>query len=170
MTQTSQPLFTQICIVVNNVEQASAHWANVLGVQLATIELMTTDGLIHYTHGNKIEYIGCKTAKYVLNHMIIELIQPAESLSPWRTFLDNHGQGVFHFCLFVDDRKAMYRTLTDIGAEPPYHIGYFQQGSYSYVDTKAQLGLEVSINNLTDNKYLMQLLNQDNAQPLDELN
>ncbi|MNC02060.1 hypothetical protein D3C76_38010 [compost metagenome] len=170
MTQTSQPLFTQICIVVYNVEQASVYWAKVLGVQPATIELMTNNGLIHYTYGNKMEYSGCRTAKYVLNHMILELIQPAESPSPWRTFLDNHGQGVFHFCLFVDDRKSMYRTLMDIGAEPPYHIGYFQQGSYSYVDTKAQLGLELSINNLTDNKYLMQLLNQGSAQPLDELN
>lgn len=133
------------------------------------METIPTEGLLHYTFGNLAEYSGCKVVKYEMGNLILELTQPAETPSPWRAFLDKHGQGVFHFCLFVDDRKSMYVNLTDIGAELPYHVGYFNQGSYSYVDTRAQLGLELSINNLADNSYLMQLLTEGRATPLDEV-
>lgn len=168
MTQ-PPPMLTQICLVVYDVEQASANWAKVLDVQQAKVETMTTEGLLHYTDGQLAEYHGCQVAKYELEHLILELMQPAESPSPWRTFLDTHGQGVFHVCMFVKDRKSMYHTLNDIGAELPYHIGYATNGSYSYVDTKSQLGLELSINNLADNHQLMRLLTQGSAEPLDEI-
>ncbi|KQO12709.1 VOC family protein [Paenibacillus sp. Leaf72] len=168
MTQ-SPPVMTQICLVVHDAKQASANWSKVLGVQQAPVEIFPTEGLLHYTHEKAAEYSGCKVAKYELGHFILELMQPAETPSPWRTFLDNNGQGVFHFCLFVDDRKAMYDTLEGIGAEQPYHVGYFGKGSYSYVDTKAQLGLELSINNLADTSQLMELLVKGLAKPLDEV-
>lgn len=168
MTQ-QLPMLTQICLVVHDAEQASANWAEVLGVPQAPVETMTTEGMLHYTYGKLAEYSGCKIAKYEMEHLILELMQPAESPSPWRTFLDNHGQGVFHFCMYVDDRKSMYRTLADIGAELPYHVGYLAKGSYSYVNTRAQLGLELSINNQADNRHLIQLLTQGSAKPLDEV-
>ncbi|MNG39994.1 hypothetical protein D3C84_1283800 [compost metagenome] len=63
----------------------------------------------------------------------------------------------------------MYRTLEGIGAELPYHVGYFANGSYSYVNTRDQLGLELSINNLADSSRLMQQLVSGNAKPLDEV-
>lgn len=168
MTQ-SPPVITQICLVVHDAEQASANWSKVLGVQQAPVEIFPTEGLLHYTYEKAAEYSGCKVAKYELGHFILELMQPAETPSPWRTFLDDYGQGVFHFCLFVDDRKAMYDTLEGLGAKQPYHVGYFGQGSYSYVNTKAQLGLELSINNLADTSKLMELLVQGLAKPLDEV-
>ncbi|WP_138751316.1 VOC family protein [Paenibacillus sinopodophylli] len=163
------PMITQICIVVHDAEQASANWANVLGVQQAPAETITMEGLLHYTYGNLAEYNNCKVAKYELEHLILELMQPAESPSPWRTFLDHHGQGVFHFCMFVDDRKSMYSKLGAIGVELPYHVGYAANGSYSYVNSKAQLGLELSVNNVADNSHLMELLAQGTAKPLDEV-
>ncbi len=168
MSQRS-PVFTQICIVVHDAEQASENWAKVLGVPQAPAELWTTEQLRHYTNGEYTEYSGCKVAKYELEHLVLELMQPSADPSPWRAFLDKHGQGVFHFCLFVNDRKTMYHNLNEIGAPLPYHIGYFAQGSYSYVDTKDQLGLELSINQLADNREWLDLLAQGKAQPLDEV-
>ena len=38
----------------------------------------------------------------------------------------------------------------------PYHAGYFPAGPYSYVDTKEQLGLELSVNTLADYSHLLQ--------------
>jgi hypothetical protein len=97
------------------------------------------------------------------------LIQPGATPSPWRAFLEQFGQGVFHFCINVDNRSDFQRTLADIGVARPYHVGYHPRGSYSYVDAREQLGVELSVNHQGDYTELMQQLLTGLAQPLDEL-
>jgi methylmalonyl-CoA/ethylmalonyl-CoA epimerase len=101
--------------------------------------------------------------------MVLELMQPGPGPSPWRDHLDRHGQGVFHVCLQVDDRRAFQRELGEIGVGLPYHVGNWPGGSYSYVDTRAQLGLELSVNHQADHTQLMQALLSGAAQPFDEM-
>ena len=160
---------TQICVVVHDVKQANANWSKVLGMPEAKIETIFPDGILHYTHGKSAEYRDCQVAKYQLDGFVLELIQPGESPSPWRTFLEKNGQGVFHFCLLVDDRKVFQQTLSEIGVGLPYHIGYFPGGSYSYVDAKEQLGLELSVNHQGDYGELFAALLSETAVPLAEL-
>ena len=100
---------------------------------------------------------------------MLELIQPGETPSPWRTFLENNGQGVFHFCILVNDRKVFQQRLADIGVDLPYHVGYHPGGSYSYVDSREQLGLELSVNDQADYTDLIRNLLGGMALPLDEL-
>ena len=50
------------------------------------------------------------------------------------------------------------QKLSDIGVDLPYHIGYHPNGSYSTVDSKEQLGLEISVNNQVDYTDLIQEL------------
>jgi catechol 2,3-dioxygenase-like lactoylglutathione lyase family enzyme len=162
-------MITQICIVVNDVRQTNANWARILGVPEEKIETIFPDGILHYTHGKAAEYKDCQVAKYRLDNFVLELIQPGQTPSPWRAFLEKHGQGVFHFCVIVNDRKVFQQKLSDIGVDLPYHIGYFPGGSYSYVASKEQLGLELSVNNQSDNTRLMQELLNGMSLPLDEL-
>jgi methylmalonyl-CoA/ethylmalonyl-CoA epimerase len=162
-------VITQICIVVKDVRKVNANWARVLGVPEEKIETIFADGILHYTHGKPTEYRDCQVAKYKLDGFILELIQPGATSSPWRTFLEKNGQGVFHFCILVNDRVIFQQTLAEIGVGRPYHIGYFPQGSYSYVDSKEQLGLELSVNNESDYSELYKNLATGSAQPLDEL-
>ncbi|MBL8096410.1 MAG: VOC family protein [Anaerolineales bacterium] len=163
-------LVTQICVVVRDVRRANAHWSRVLGVPEEKIETIFPPGvLLHYTHGAAAEYTDCQVAKYQLAGFVLELIQPGASPSPWRTFLEEHGQGVFHFCVLVDDRKAFQHTLAEIGVDLPYHVGYHPSGSYSYVDTREALGLELSVNNQADNRALFQGLMAGAVNPMDEL-
>ena len=162
-------IITQICIVVSDVRKANSNWAKVLGVPEEKIETIFPEGILHYTHGKAVEYKDCQVAKYQLENFVLELIQPGQSSSPWRTFLEKHGQGVFHFCVIVDDRKVFQQTLSDIGVELPYHIGYHPNGSYSYVDSKEQLGLELSVNNQADYAEVFKGLLAGTAIPLDEL-
>jgi len=162
-------VITQICIVVKDVKKVNSNWARVLGVPEEKIETIFADGILHYTHGKPSEYKDCQVAKYKLDGFILELIQPGETDSPWRAFLEKHGQGVFHFCILVNDRVLFQQTLSEIGVGLPYHIGYFPQGSYSYVDSKEQLGLELSVNNISDDGELFKNLLDGSAQPLREL-
>jgi len=166
---TENRLITQICVVVNDVRQVNANWARILGVPEEKIVTIFPSGILHYTQGRAAEYKDCQVAKYELDNFVLELIQPGQSSSPWRTFLDKHGQGVFHFCVLVDDRKGFQHKLSEIGVELPYHIGYFPGGSYSYVDSKEQLGLELSVNNQADYTDLIQKLLDGTTTPMNEL-
>ncbi len=166
----SQSTFiTQICVVVHDVRQTNAHWARVLGRPEAEIVTVFPPGILHYTHGQATDYTDCQVAKYDLGHVVLELIQPGPGASPWRAFLEARGQGVFHFCVQVADRKGFQDVLTDIGVGLPYHIGYFPQGSYSYVAATEQLGLELSVNDLVDDGALFRQLQAGMAAPLAEL-
>lgn len=162
-------IITQICIVVADVKQANANWAQVLGMPEETIETIFPDGILHYTHDEPAVYKDCQVAKYQLDNIVVELIQPGASPSPWRTFLETHGQGVFHFCVRVDDRKIAQQTLAGIGVGLPYHIGYYPGGSYSYVDSKQQLGIELSVNHHNGDTTLFEKLLNGTAVPLQEL-
>jgi len=161
---------TQICVVVNDVRQANANWSRVLGMPEAKIgTIFPPDGILHYTNGQATEYTDLQVAKYQLEHLVLELMQPGQSPSPWRAFLEKNGPGVFHFCMLVGDRKVFQQTLSSIGVGMPYHIGYFPQGSYSYVDSKEQLGLELSVNTLADYSTLFQALLDGKVEPMGEL-
>ena len=162
-------IITQICIVVSDVEQANSNWSKVLGLPAEKIETIFPDGILHYTHDKPAEYRDCRVAKYQVDNFVLELIQPGESPSPWRAFLEKNGQGVFHFCVLVNDRKIFQQTLTEISVGLPYHIGYHPYGSYSYVNSKEQLGIELSVNNQADYRTLFEALLNGIAVPLDEL-
>lgn len=166
---TAQRIINQICIVVRDVRQANANWAKVLGVPEEKIETIFPEGILHYTHGQSTEYKDCQVAKYQLDNFVLELIQPGQSPSPWKAFLEKNGQGVFHFCVLVEDRKGFQQTLSSIGVGLPYHIGYFPGGSYSYVESKEQLGLELSVNHQGDEQELFKRLLDGTAFPIDEL-
>ena len=159
----------QICIVVHDVKKANANWAKVLDLPEEKIETIFPDGILHYTHGHMLDYKGIQVAKYELGNFVLELLQPGETDSPWKVHLDRYGQGVFHFCVLVNDRKVFQQSLSEIGVGLPYHIGYFPQGSYSYVDAKEQLGIELSVNNYGDYSEVFQALLNGDANPLDEL-
>ena len=166
---TENRMITQICIVVHDVRKVNSNWAKILGVPEEKIETIFPDGILHYTNGSATEYKDCQVAKYQLDNFVLELLQPGPTPSPWRTFLEKNGQGVFHFCILVNDRKVFQQTLSDIGVGMPYHIGYFPGGSYSYVDSKEQLGLELSVNNQADYTDLIRGLLDGTATPIDEL-
>lgn len=166
---TENRIITQICVVVHDVREANSNWAKILGLPPAEIETIFSGGILHYTHGKATEYKDCQVAKYQLENFILELMQPGPTPSPWRAFLEKNGQGVFHFCIFVNDRKVFQQRLAEMGVNLPYHIGYHPYGSYSYVDSKAQLGLELSVNTQGDYADLIQKLLSGAALPMDEL-
>jgi methylmalonyl-CoA/ethylmalonyl-CoA epimerase len=165
---TSRNTIFQICVVVPDVRKANAHWAKILGLPEAPIEVIFPGGILHYTHGQPADYVDCQVAKYPLDAFVLELMQPGPGPSPWRDFLDRRGPGVFHFCVQVGDRQVFQQTLADLGVGLPYHVGYHPGGSYSYVETADVLGLELSVNHQADHTHLMQALLSGAALPFDE--
>lgn len=139
---------TQICIVVEDVDAALKNWAKVLGVEEEKVEIIFPDGISHVTYGKPVDYKDCRVAKYQLENIILELIEPGKGSSPWRDFLEKNGTGVFHVCIFVKEPEEIYKRLEAIGVGEPYHVGDFGSGFYSYVAAKEKLGIELSINHI----------------------
>jgi hypothetical protein len=158
-----------VCVVVKDVHTSTANWAKVLGLPQAGVETIFSGDIIHFTDGNQTAYTDCQVAKYDLDAFVLELIQPGKSQSPWRKHLEIKGEGVFHVCLNVGDRKVFQKTMHDLGVDLPYHVGYYPGGSYSYVDTSKALGLELSLNHTGDYSELIDLLRNGTASPLDEI-
>ena len=65
--------------------------------------------------------------------------------------------------------QACLPASSSIGIGLPYHVEYFPGGSYSYVDSKEQLGLELSINNQSEYGALFQGLLDGSHTLLDEM-
>jgi hypothetical protein len=166
---TARTTIFQICVVVHDVRQVNANWARVLGIPEAEIQVIFSGGIVHYTHGKRVDYTDCQVAKVALDGFVLELIQPGQTPSPWRDFLDRNGQGVFHVCVQVGERRDFQQTLTAIGVGLPYHVGYYPEGSYSYVDASKQLGLELSVNHQADYGPLLAGLLAGSAAPFDEI-
>lgn len=168
---TGNRLVTQICVVVHDVEKTSANWAEVPDVPAAEIVTVFPEGVHHYTNGEAVAYEDLRVAKYDLGNLVLEPLplQPGRNRSPWRTFLEQHGEGVMHVCLAVRDRRVFQQKLTDIGVGRPYHVGYYPGGSYSYVASREQLGLELSVNHEGDYADLLGNLLGGPSGPLEEL-
>ena len=167
--QPQNGIITQVCIVVHDVKVANANWSKLLGLPPAEIVTIFPDGIIHHTNGKRSEYRDCQVAKYELDTFVIELMQPGPTPSPWRAFLDKNGQGVFHFCFAVKDRKGTQNMLGEMGIGLPYHIGYYPGGSYSYVASQPQLGVELSINHHDGSEQRFRDLLAGVVKPMDEL-
>ncbi len=165
----SKAVVFQVCVVVHDVHRANANWSRVLGRPQAEVHTIFSGGILHFTHGAPAEYTDCQVAKYELEAFVLELIQPGLTASPWRDHLERKGQGVFHVCVKVDDRKSFQQTLSDIGVGLPYHVGYYPNGSYSYVDSSDQLGIELSVNHQADHTRVLQGLLDGTVLPFDEL-
>lgn len=91
-----------IAIAVNNIEEASKFYQDILGLNLSGVEVVTSQktrvGFFHIGESN------------------IELVQPSESDSPIAKFLETKGQGVHHICFEVDDIEAEVKAYLEKGA------------------------------------------------------
>ena len=107
-------IITQICVVIHDVKKANANWAMVLGLLKEKIETIFPDDILHYTYDQAVDYKGVQVAKYELDNFVLEMLQPGETPSPWKAHLDRYRQGIFHFCVLVDDRKVYQQRLSKI--------------------------------------------------------
>lgn len=132
--------FTQVAIVVRDIEKSSAAWARVLGVEKPSWHL--TDG-VEKTHGR---YRGmplpgkAKLAFFDTGACRLELIEPVGGDSVWKEHLDAKGEGVQHLALFVKDTEREEKALGAMGY-PTVQKGDFTGGRYSYVDVSKDLGV-----------------------------
>ncbi len=91
-----------IAIAVNNIEEATKFYQEVMGLTLSGVEVVTAQ--------------KTKVGFFKIGESNIELVQPAEPDSPLVKFLETKGQGIHHICFEVEDVEEEVKACLDKGA------------------------------------------------------
>lgn len=86
-----------LAIVVHNTEEALAVWRDRVGLQVLFSEVVN-QGTIRLTHLD-------------LGNTHLQLVEPLVADHPLQAWLKDHGPGLHHFCLKVDDVGQAFDDL-----------------------------------------------------------
>lgn len=136
----------QLAFVVRNLDEAADAYCKLLGVEKPEV--------IHSGPGEltNVMYKGKPTeakSKYMFINtpMIqIELIEPGDSPSTWKDYLDQHGEGVHHISFVVENMEEKMKLLEEKGY-PAIQTGNFYNGKgrYAYMDTTSTFKIIIEL-------------------------
>ena len=139
---------TQVAIIVQNLEEAVENYWKLFGIgewHFYTYGKPLVKEMTY--HGEPAEY-RMRVALGYLGPTRIELIEPLEGDTVYADFVAEHGYGVHHFGVLVEDMEAALAeaeaaglTMTMDGAG----FGRDGDGHYAYLDTEEQLGVTVEL-------------------------
>ena len=139
---------TQVAIVVADLDAAVEHYWKTFGI-----------GPWHfYTYGKplvkKMSYHGepteykMRVALSYLGPTRIELIEQVEGHTVYSDFIAEHGYGVHHFGVLVDDMEAALAEAEVAGLAMTMDgsgFGRDGDGHYAYLDTEEKLGVTIEL-------------------------
>lgn len=133
-------IVTQVAIVTDDIEAASAHWAALLGVETPVARWTDGRDKAHTLYRGEPSEGRARLAFFELGSQVrLELIQPDEHPSTWREFLDANGPGLHHIAFNL---KGMDTVLARLDAADIHLVqkGDYTGGRYAYVDGSGPLG------------------------------
>ncbi|MBR2259962.1 MAG: VOC family protein [Blautia sp.] len=147
-----------ISFVVRDIKAVMAAWRELLGLE-ADPRIWNIPGpetAPTFTEGNPELYHDCLISVIELDNLVLEVVQPGPEPSPWKTFLEKHGEGLMHLAFLVPDEEEAVRSIASAtGKENFYHIGYYPEQYYSFYDTYETLKTELNIKVNKDNRELI---------------
>lgn len=137
-----------IAFVVKDIEKTVDNWSRLLGLSKKPDiwNIPGPDVAPTLTNGKPELYKNCRISVIKLDNLTLEIVQPGDEPSPWKTHLEKHGEGFQHMAFLVPDEAEARRTIKEVcGAESEYHIGYYPGQSYAFFDTFDALKTELNI-------------------------
>lgn len=134
----------QIAIIVKDIEQTARNYATVFGLPMPEIlDVPPVSEVPIFYRGERTDS-RAKICCFDMGNIVIELTQPDDTPSGWKEFYDKHGQGVHHIGIQVKDREGALEALEALGVKVN-HVGYYPDGSYTFVDCMDQFGVNFNI-------------------------
>lgn len=138
--------FIQICIVVENLEEAVAYWSKLFQIKDPQIVVNEPSRSEDLTYRGEIAEYGMKMAIIEAGNFLIELVEPDENPSTFREFLNKHGSGVHHLGFEVGDKRdAIVNELETKEGFEMRTVGYYPGSSWTVVDSEDKLGVNINI-------------------------
>ena len=147
-----------LSFVVKDIEAVMSAWEKLLGCQeLPRIwNIPGPETAPTFTDGKLELYHNCRISVIELENLVLEVVQPGPEPSPWKTFLEKHGEGLMHLAFLVPDEEEAVRAITSAAhTDHYYHIGYYPEQLYSFYDTFEALKTELNIKVNRDNRSLI---------------
>ena len=147
-----------ISFVVKDIEKVMTAWGKLLGMDECPRiwNIPGPDVAPTFTDGKLELYKDCRISIIELDNLVLEVVQPGEEPSPWKTFIEKHGEGFMHIAFLVPYEEEAARTIAETtGADNFYHIGYYPGQSYAFYDTFETLKSELNIKVNKDNTPLI---------------
>ena len=143
--------------VVKDIDTVMANWAKLLGIDMPRIwNIPGPDVAPVLTDGKPQLYQNCRLSVIELENVVLEVCSPGPEDSPWKTFLEKHGEGLMHIAFLTPNEAAAEAAIASIGGNPEhYHIGYYPGQSYAFYDTWDALKTELNIKVDRDNSAVM---------------
>lgn len=144
---TTTPIFTdalQVAIIVRDLDAAMRRYHDEYGVgpwAIFEFNPQTIDDMV--IDDAPAEY-AMRLAVAFIGRLQFELIEPLDDRSIYAQHLADHGEGLHHVALAVDDYAQAEDTLRSKG----HHIlmgGNHQGVTYAYFSTQAALGFPVEL-------------------------
>lgn len=152
--QTLRPLpflndgIAQVAILVPDLMEAIRHYHQDFGIgpwDIYTYQKPLV-GQMSY-HGEPADY-GMRIGLSYFGPMRVELIQPLFGSSVYVDFISEHGYGVHHFGLLVDDMPSALEEMRAAGYAMTMDgsgFGLDGDGQYAYLDTEDRLGVTLEL-------------------------
>ena len=129
-------IMTQVALVVHNIEKTKERLAKFFGIP-APPTIGSGDFAITQTEvmGKPSPQAECKMAFFSVGDGVqLELIEPNETPSVWRDFLNERGEGLHHIAFNVKGMGNMIKSCEDFGMELVQKGNYGSGGGcYSYL-------------------------------------
>lgn len=135
---------TQIGLLVHDIEKTSQAYADFFGIPVPGIVVTDAPELARTEFNGVPSPARAKLAFMDMGSLQLELIQPDENPSTWRSHLDEHGEGVHHIAFEVKGMKEKISLLESRGF-PLQQKGEYSGGRYAYLDTLPQLKVIVEL-------------------------
>ena len=142
-----------VCIVVNDIQKAMEFYESV-GIG----PWYDYGNLAEYTELDVEDSLAFSETKFMcadIDNMQIQLCQPSMRKNPKRTFLDEHGEGVFHLGFVVDSCDEGEAAGKKAGLAVLERGRRDDRSGFTYFDTTAQAGvtLEIRSNKSPDKQH-----------------
>ena len=143
---------SHICMVVKDMDKSIKTYEEVYGIGPWIMggkdDFKYIPGTT-YVHGKQVDFNG-RLAICSMYNVDLELIQPMDENSHYAEFLREHGEGMHHIFVEVDNKDEFVKTVKDRGNETLFE-GYvavppFTEQIYcTYYDMRKDLGMIVEI-------------------------
>jgi methylmalonyl-CoA/ethylmalonyl-CoA epimerase len=121
-----------VAIVVADTEEALKVWRDQVGLEVLYSEDVN-DGTIRLTHLD-------------LGNTHLQLVEPLTSDHPLRQWLAEHGPGLHHICMKVDNVEQAFHNLPELGLPVAKVIHQGTQGKRAlFLDRAATQGVQVEV-------------------------
>ena len=138
----------QVAILVKDLDETIKHYWENFGIgewQIYTYGKPLVKQMSY--HGQPCDYT-MRLALANIGAMRIELIQPLEGDTIYADFIKEHGYGIHHFGVLVEDMPSSIKLAEEAGYEMTMDgsgFGLDGDGHYAYLDTEEQLGVTIEL-------------------------